>query len=106
MFRDESEKFGLNNTSVKAYPHASVKADFNGDGNIDLLIADDRRGTSQIYQNTGNQYFKAIEKKDSGVDNRAWAMGIAVGDYDNDGLPDSFNEDADHIPHAPRAGQW
>jgi hypothetical protein len=95
-FVDQSEKFGLHNSSSKAYPHAAVKADFNGDGDIDLLIADDRRGVSQIYQNSDNKGFVPVAAG-SGVENRAWAMGIAVGDYDNDGLPDLYYSNIDFL---------
>ena len=95
-FTDVSDSFGLNQTNTQAYPHASVKADFNGDGNIDLLIADDRRGTSQIYENTGSA-FKIVDADKSGVNNRAWAMGIAVGDFDNDGLPDLYYSNIDFL---------
>ena len=44
-----TERVGL-----AAYPHASVKADFDGDGKVDLMIADDRRGVSQVFKNDGS----------------------------------------------------
>ena len=50
---------------VAAYPHASVKADFDGDGKVDLMIADDRRGVSQVFKNDGSAQFEEISIKRS-----------------------------------------
>ena len=100
LFLDSTEQFGLGTDTESvsvAYPHASVKADFNGDGNIDLLIADDRRGVSHVYENTGKNSFQPVDAVQSGIDNRAWAMGIAVGDYDNDGFPDLYYSNIDFL---------
>jgi hypothetical protein len=49
-FSDETLASGLDvlpaeRVGLAAYPHASVKADFDGDGHVDLMVADDRRGT-------------------------------------------------------------
>jgi hypothetical protein len=100
-FADETLKSGLDvlpskRVGLAAYPHASVKADFDGDGRVDLMIADDRRGVSQVFKNDGNANFSDVAA-DSGLNNEAWAMGIAVGDYDNDGLPDIYYSNIDFL---------
>jgi hypothetical protein len=86
-----SERLGL-----AAYPHASVKADFDGDGKVDLMIADDRRGVSQVFKNDGSASFEEVSQK-ANLNNSGWAMGVAVGDYDNDGLPDIYYSNIDFL---------
>jgi len=86
-----SERVGL-----AAYPHASVKADFDGDGKVDLMIADDRRGVSQVFKNDGSASFDEVSNQ-ANLQNSGWAMGVAVGDYDNDGLPDIYYSNIDFL---------
>lgn len=86
-----SERVGL-----AAYPHASVKADFDGDGKVDLMIADDRRGVSQVFKNDGSATFDEVSNT-ANLKNEGWAMGVAVGDYDNDGLPDIYYSNIDFL---------
>jgi hypothetical protein len=100
-FTDETISSGLDvmpnqRVGLAAYPHASVKADFDGDGKVDLMIADDRRGVSQVFKNNGQAQFADVAT-DSGLNNSAWAMGIAVGDFDNDGLPDVYYSNIDFL---------
>ena len=100
-FSDETLNSGLDvapdkRVGLAAYPHASVKADFDGDGRVDLMIADDRRGVSQVFKNTGEAKFADVAS-DAGLKNAAWAMGIAVGDFDNDGLPDVYYSNIDFL---------
>lgn len=100
-FSDETLASGLDvlpaeRVGLAAYPHASVKADFDGDGHVDLMVADDRRGTSQVFRNLGDGSF-AEAATQSGLDNKGWAMGVAVGDFDNDGLPDVYYSNIDFL---------
>ncbi len=44
---------------------------------------------SALYHNLGNWKFENVTEK-AGVANERWGMGVAVGDYDNDGFPDMF----------------
>jgi enediyne biosynthesis protein E4 len=67
--------------------------DFDGDGWPDLFVANDSTA-NYLYKNLGNGKFKEIGLE-SGValseDGRAQAsMGVAIGDYNNDGRPDIF----------------
>lgn len=101
MFTDKTLASGLDvlppeRVGLAAYPHASVKADFDGDGHVDLMVADDRRGSSQVFRNLGDGSF-AEAAEQSGLDNKGWAMGVAVGDYDNDGLPDIYYSNIDFL---------
>lgn len=65
-----------------------VAADFHGDGRLDLFVANDGQANS-LYRNLGNGKFQEVAMQENvafGVDGRMQAnMGIAVGDYDEDG---------------------
>jgi len=84
-----------------AYGFGVAWADYNDDGWLDLLVANDSTA-SYVYRNRGDGTF-ADESLTSGAalteDGRAQAgMGIAIGDYDGDGRLDvhrtNFADDA------------
>jgi hypothetical protein len=73
--------------------------DYDGDGDQDLLLVnscpwpgeearfENPKPTQALYQNDGKGQFKDVTK-DSALDLPLFGMGVAVGDYDNDGDPD------------------
>ncbi|MGO8697494.1 MAG: CRTAC1 family protein [Limisphaerales bacterium] len=74
--------------------------DYDGDGHEDLLFinstwwpghtpAGKAPTTMALYHNDGHGHFTDVTK-DSGLDVSFYGMGVAIGDYDNDGLPDVF----------------
>ncbi len=72
--------------------------DYDNDGWMDLLLINGstlerlREGSSppaQLFRNRGDGSFEDVTGK-AGIDFRGWGMGIAVGDYDNDGWPDVY----------------
>ncbi len=73
--------------------------DFNGDGRPDILLINGadwpevtsgrKSTTSKLYRNDGNGKFKDVTKG-SGLDIEMHTMGVAVGDYDNDGKDDLY----------------
>jgi hypothetical protein len=73
--------------------------DFDGDGHQDLLLLNGRPWpgfdngkplpTMALYRNKGDGTFEDVTK-DVGLDVPLFGMGVAVGDFDNDGLPDLF----------------
>src|SRR5882724_7885681 len=73
--------------------------DYDNDGKQDLLFVNSRYWPGQengrpnptlvLYHNEGNDTFTDVTRG-SGLDVAMYGMGVAVGDYDNDGWPDVF----------------
>ena len=70
--------------------------DFDNDGDLDLFVAngatlsDPENGPgSRLYENLGGLRFKDVTWA-AGIHLTRWAMGVAVGDYDGDGLDDLY----------------
>tara|TARA_Y100001968_G_scaffold740_1_gene578 strand:- start:8572 stop:10464 length:1893 start_codon:yes stop_codon:yes gene_type:complete len=76
--------------------------DFDGDGDQDLLFVngiswpwdndktpEHELTTAALYRNNGKGEFEDVSK-DSGLDVGLYGMGVAIGDYDNDALPDIY----------------
>ncbi|HBQ83989.1 MAG TPA: hypothetical protein DD745_14130 [Bacteroidales bacterium] len=76
--------------------------DFDQDGYIDLFLSN---GTwidgfskgekpsglpfNHLYRNLGDGTFEDVSRK-AGIDNQAYSMGAAIGDFNNDGYPDIY----------------
>ena len=71
--------------------------DYDNDGWQDILLINGmdwpghkrRRSTMKLYRNNRNGTFSDVTRR-AGLDVEMYGMGVAVGDYDNDGFPDIF----------------
>jgi hypothetical protein len=88
--------------------------DVDGDGWPDLLLVNGkdwtprgRKSVAGLYRNNGNGTFTNITAG-SGLDVDLYGMGLAVGDYDNDGKDDVYITalDGDHLFHNEGKGKF
>ncbi len=66
--------------------------DYDLDGNLDVALlnaAEDSGSSLALFRNLGGGKFKDVTAE-AGINARGLAMGIAVGDYDNDTYPDIY----------------
>jgi hypothetical protein len=92
-FTDVSETAGVSD-KAGYYGLSSVFIDVNGDGKVDLLVANDST-PNYLYINKGDGTFEDQSYPSGYALNKEGretaSMGIAVGDYRNNGLLDIFN---------------
>jgi hypothetical protein len=99
-FEDWSERFGLV-SNVRGL--GVVAADLNGDGWIDFYVSSDE-SPKQLYLG-GPDLPLAESAAEAGVAVNEWgradgSMGVDVGDYDGNGLPDLFVTNFENEDHA------
>ena len=91
-FTDVSKKAGVAD-SRGYYGLDVVSSDFDGDGWIDIFVANDST-PNFLYHNNGNGTFSEIGfESGTALDkngNEQGCMGVTLGDYDHDGLLDLF----------------
>ncbi len=73
--------------------------DYDNDGKLDIYLlngstmkamrGEEKAPRAALYHNLGNFKFEDVTDK-AGIANERWGMGVAVGDYDNDGFADLF----------------
>ncbi len=81
-WRDATKEAGLHR---QHNTFTAVFTDLDNDLDSDLVIAQDT-GRVEMYENTGTFPFKTIENPSV----YSYPMGVAVGDYDNDGFMDLY----------------
>ena len=100
-FTDFSEKSGIAKVTGR-YSMTAIVTDFNNDGWADIYVACDSTA-STMYRNNKDGTFTDVSLENGTAyneDGNAQAgMGVTIGDYDNDGLPDIFKTHfADDLP--------
>ena len=81
-FREEAEKWSVDD---RRWSYAAEFVDVNGDGRLDLYVANDF-GEKGMFINKGDRFVD--EAQDRGVLDPGNGMGVSFGDYNNDGLLD------------------
>ena len=99
-FEEVAQKLGVSDEKPY-YGLGAIWGDYDNDGWLDLYVADD--GTpNYLYKNTRDGKFADVTFESgtgySGAGVEQGSMGVAFGDYDNDGLLDLFvtNFDKEH----------
>jgi hypothetical protein len=83
-FTDVTEKAGV---AGDLFSMAAVAADYDNDGNVDLLVTG--YGKVTLYRNKGDGTFEDVTEK-AGIHVSGWSIGAAWLDYDRDGCVDLF----------------
>jgi len=81
-FKEVAKQWGIDDAR---WSYAAAFADVNGDGRLDLYVANDF-GEKGLFINKGDHFVDEAEAR--GVLDPANGMGVAFGDYNNDGLLD------------------
>jgi enediyne biosynthesis protein E4 len=91
-FREISAEVGIRDTE-KRYGFQVVWFDFDNDGRLDAFVANDS-SVNYLWRNQGNGTFEDVAFESgcavSGDGREQSCMGVAVGDYDNDGWFDLY----------------
>ncbi|HVF66593.1 MAG TPA: CRTAC1 family protein [Pyrinomonadaceae bacterium] len=111
-FEDVSDKTGVND-APRYYGFTSVWVHIEDDRRLDLLVVNDST-PKQLYMNKGDGtfeetgYFSGIALNENGREQAG--MGLAVGDYDNDGRVDfyitNFSDDSNTLYHNDGEGTF
>jgi hypothetical protein len=67
-----------------SHPHSVAVGDFNGDGKLDLALADEGKGNAAVLLGNGNGTFSSALYWPAGID----PISVAVGDFNGDGKLD------------------
>ena len=86
-FENVTDQFGREN--LRRLSYMSLPFDFNKDGWFDLYVTNDFKKPNDLFINENGTSFSE-QAENYGVDNPGDDMGIAMGDYNNDGFFDMF----------------
>ncbi len=87
-FTDVTEAAGIRD-GVDGYGLGVVASDFDGDGCVDLYVANDFQGNDQLHHNDCDGTFTEILGRATGHTSR-FSMGVDAADVNDDGRPDLF----------------
>ena len=83
-FSDVTERAGV---GLRAYGMGAAVADYDGDGDLDLLVT--TFGPDFLYRNNGDGTFTDVTAE-AGIGDDLWSTSAAFADYDRDGHLDVF----------------
>ncbi|MFQ5416986.1 MAG: FG-GAP repeat domain-containing protein [Myxococcota bacterium] len=79
-YKEEGKARGV---ADSRWSYAAGFADVDGDGRLDLYVANDFGGGNALYMNRGERFVDEAEER--GVAAGGYGMGVSFADYDNDG---------------------
>ncbi len=88
-FKDFTDHFQEKNYSraSQLFPHSAMAVDLDQNGDMDLIVLDDRNNLSPVYLNQG-QGFMSNKTEAIGLGNNGYGMSVVSSDFNNDGLTD------------------
>ena len=100
----------------ETYGSGAAFFDFDGDGRMDLYLVNAGQlpglsnapeAANELFRNDGGGFFSSATVR-AGVGDKGYGMGVAVGDYDNDGWADLYltNFGANVLFHNDREGRF
>ncbi len=116
-FEDVTERLGIQfvhdpgTTGQFFYPQSigsgAALFDYDNDGRLDIYLVQnagpDSPSKNQLYHQKADGAFENVSAR-SGLDIAGFGMGVACGDYDNDGLPDVLLTEYDRVRLFRNAG--
>jgi Tfp pilus assembly protein PilF len=89
----EKSREWIRSNLVSSFGSGAVFLDYNGDGKVDIYLVnsspDPARSANVLYRNDGNGRFTDVTAQ-AGVGDTGMGMGVAVGDFNNNGHPDLY----------------
>lgn len=79
------------------FPHSSAGIDYDLDGDMDIVVVDDKANLSPLYKNNGQGSFSQVADK-IGLTNYDFGMGFASADLDNDGKLEFIYTNVNFLP--------
>jgi hypothetical protein len=79
------------------FPHSSAGIDFDLDGDMDIVVIDDKANLSPLYKNDGKGSFSQVADK-IGLTNYDFGMGFTAADLDNDGKLEFIYTNVNFLP--------
>lgn len=86
LFVDATDDVGLNENNDR-WSYAAGWEDYDDDGDVDLLVANDF-GRNNLYRNDQGRFRDVATE--AGLDASAFGMSVSWGDYDHDGRVDAY----------------
>ena len=90
-FEDKTAEFGILSSQI-GYGLSAAVEDFNGDGYLDLFVANDFHENDYLYLNQGGERFQ-LASQQAFRTNSKFTMGCDAKDLNGDQLPDLFTLD-------------
>ncbi len=89
--------------SAVIFPHTSTGLDYDLDGDMDIVVIDDKANLSPLYKNDGQGLFTQVAEK-VGLINSDFGMGFTAADLDGDGKLEFIYSNVNFTP-ASRVSQ-